>query len=555
MTQVGSNIDTGNLHGTTTPQSTEVSTADRASVLVEAYTSESEIATVDTEGLAEHSVRLSRQLNYQDDSLIDAVANQLSVSDRSAFYQGVTRQKETQSSLGYQVQEGAANTANWVAEQPGNFRTWHDQYKPEGLGGHLLDGVATIGVGVLDIAEFAGGVAKFAYDSSPAGSLVDNIENLTGTDLPNWLPSNIRGNATAQGALDTIGTMVENPSLIWDGLTEPYAKMWAEGRYGGLAGQVVADFGDILLGSKGAGKAGGALADLSRAGRLGNVDTLTDVLTAARRADTLAPDEFANIVDEMVSLKRADGSLDQVIDAARRSDTLGDTLAQGVFSRAELDDMVRNGTLGIDEVAAARVNDGTRYIDNLADETVETIDGLTVRRFDSLDDFNRAANAPAAERANQILEHGNYRWTTDDRGRVTSAEGTVDLTNHQRQTTDGVTTTTIGREGITGDIGFHLIGNQFNGPINRVNVVPGNGRPVDLPDGTHLSNLNQGRYASEFENRIRELASDPNNTVEIRIEPIYRRGNDTMRPDEFFTAYRVNGGDWVENSFMNRAGG
>jgi len=70
----------------------------------------------------------------------------------------------------------------------------------------------------------------------------------------------------------------------------------------------------------------------------------------------------------------------------------------------------------------------------------------------------------------------------------------------------------IGKEGAPSDVGFHLIGDRFNGPTNRLNVVAGNGKP--LADG--LPNLNQGAY-KRFENRVAHLASDPHNTVELRI--------------------------------------
>ena len=50
--------------------------------------------------------------------------------------------------------------------------------------------------------------------------------------------------------------------------------------------------------------------------------------------------------------------------------------------------------------------------------------------------------------------------------------------------------TKIGNEGLESDVGFHLIGDQFNGPINRLNVVQGNGKPID-----GLKNLNTSAYA------------------------------------------------------------
>jgi hypothetical protein len=157
-----------------------------------------------------------------------------------------------------------------------------------------------------------------------------------------------------------------------------------------------------------------------------------------------------------------------------------------------------------------------------------------------------AALKAAAERAapNTRYEFGNYSWTTDARGRTMEAEGQVELTPAGRDTT---LQSEIGKEGAPTDVGFHLIGDRFNGPTNRLNVVPGNGKPL----GDGLPNLNQGPYKA-FENQIAKLASDPHNTVELRIRPQYNASNLTSRPDEFNVAYRVNGSKWIEREFVNK---
>lgn len=265
------------------------------------------------------------------------------------------------------------------------------------------------------------------------------------------------------------------------------------------------------------------LGDLAKVGKLGKwSSTVSNVLEMAAKS----PD-FAKVVEPL--LRKVDDAIGAIPDSVMRNLPEGVQDALG-SARSKIDDF---NTRGDAPVSAA---------------------GRTTRQYDSLEDFNAVANGPAAARANQVLEFGNYRWTTDSLGRVESAEGVVDLTKHGRRT-NGVSTTDIGREGVDGDIGFHLIGDQFNGPINRVNVVPGNGTPIDLPDGTHVANLNQGRYASQFENPVRELAQNPNNAVEIRVESVYRGNNTSARPDEFIASYRVNGGDWVDSRFINRAGG
>jgi len=157
-----------------------------------------------------------------------------------------------------------------------------------------------------------------------------------------------------------------------------------------------------------------------------------------------------------------------------------------------------------------------------------------------------AAFKSAAEHAapDTTYQFGSYSWTTDAEGRTIQAEGTVELTPAGRDT---ALQEQIGKEGAPTDVGFHLIGDRFNGPTNRLNVVPGNGKP--LTDG--LPNLNQGAY-KRFENQVAHLAGEPNNTVEVRVQPHYDAGNLTNRPDGFAAAYRINGGDWIEREFVNK---
>jgi hypothetical protein len=80
-----------------------------------------------------------------------------------------------------------------------------------------------------------------------------------------------------------------------------------------------------------------------------------------------------------------------------------------------------------------------------------------------------------------------------------------------------------------GDVGFHLIGHQFGGPINPLNVVPGNGQPLPLAAGGRLTNINQGRYSSEFEAAVARLSRETGAPVPVRI--------------------------WHESTILNRAGG
>ena len=185
----------------------------------------------------------------------------------------------------------------------------------------------------------------------------------------------------------------------------------------------------------------------------------------------------------------------------------------------------------------------------VTDEVAPVAQGVN-RTFTNVEDFNRAANAAEP---NATYTYNGYTWKTDELGRVSSAEGEVQVAPlNGRAGTDGVSTVSIGKgaDAQTGDVGFHLIGDQFGGPTNELNVVPGNGVPAN-----GVANLNQGAYAS-WESSVKNLALDPaNSSVEMSVQPVYYEGNLTTRPDAFNASYRVNGGDWVRTVFRNRPGG
>lgn len=175
-------------------------------------------------------------------------------------------------------------------------------------------------------------------------------------------------------------------------------------------------------------------------------------------------------------------------------------------------------------------------------DTGRTVHGKKLLKFESFDDLNTAANAALP---NAIYEYGSLRWTTDAQGRVARAEGQVLLDAVGRN--DPALQRRIGNEGYATDVGFHLIADSFGGPTNRLNVVPGNGKP--LPDGT--KNLNTGAYAT-FERQIRQIKqAHPDLKIQMRVEALYDAGNTTSRPDAFIASYRAEGGKWIEYEFDN----
>ncbi len=182
---------------------------------------------------------------------------------------------------------------------------------------------------------------------------------------------------------------------------------------------------------------------------------------------------------------------------------------------------------------------------------------ITVRTFNNIDDFNRAAQNPVR---NTRYEYGGYAWTTDSHGRVAEIEGmaTPSSGTSRYRTPGTMSQADLGKVpgSQPGDVGFHLIGHQFGGPINPLNVVPGNGQPVALAAGGRLTNINQGRYSSQFEAAVAQLSRETGAPVPVRISVSYGAGNTTVRPDAFIARYQRPDGRWAElPPIFNRAGG
>jgi LysM repeat protein len=165
---------------------------------------------------------------------------------------------------------------------------------------------------------------------------------------------------------------------------------------------------------------------------------------------------------------------------------------------------------------------------------------LRTHTFNNLDDFNAAANSAMP---NSRYQYGRYTWTTDANGRVAQVEGELTLNPHGR--VGQSLQTQIGNEGMDSDVGFHLIGDQFDGPINRLNVVQGNGKPVN-----GMRNLNTGAYAQLERMWRQELQAG--NTVNVRINTSYNSTG--VRPDSFTVWYQIGNNRPRTATLLNQAG-
>lgn len=362
----------------------------------------------------------------------------------------------------------------------------------EGAGLAVYD----MGKGVVQLADGAGKLVnplewathgeRNLQRVETVGKAAVALENLTNPAA--WL-TDTQGNAGTAKAL-------------WDGVTGGYQDAARQGDWSKFIGRGVVDVGSLFVG---VGEANAALKGA----------------------------EGANAVARLGEGANAAG---KIADGARALDASGDA-AKGASAATDAARAAREAD------AAQATTRGSADIDALLAkaDSGKTIGGRKLFDFDSADDFNLAANAA---QPNSVYQFGDFRWTTDAQGRVMRAEGKVELAPAGRN--DPKLQTAIGNEGRDTDVGFHLIADRFGGQTNRLNVVPGNGKPI----GDGLPNLNNGAY-KRFENQIAELRAQGHD-VEIRVSPQYNAGNLGNRPDRFVAEYRTDGGRWVTHKFPNK---
>lgn len=127
---------------------------------------------------------------------------------------------------------------------------------------------------------------------------------------------------------------------------------------------------------------------------------------------------------------------------------------------------------------------------------------------------------------NNRYELNGYKYETDDKGRIISAEGKLQVKNHEGRRTIEPSKHDIGKgdERETDDRG-HLVGDRFNGSEKIGNFV------------SQDSNINQKDFA-KLENK---LAAEVNlgKDVRAKVEPIY--DGDSNRPAAISYTYSIDG--------------
>jgi predicted ribonuclease toxin of YeeF-YezG toxin-antitoxin module len=103
---------------------------------------------------------------------------------------------------------------------------------------------------------------------------------------------------------------------------------------------------------------------------------------------------------------------------------------------------------------------------------------------------------------------GGHLYKTDEKGRITSVEGSLDLGSGKR---NNYAQRIAGREDrLPDDQGGHLIASIFKGSGHLDNLVPMN------------ANLNMGEWKKLEISWAKALDSNPPKTVDVKITPVYK---------------------------------
>lgn len=119
-----------------------------------------------------------------------------------------------------------------------------------------------------------------------------------------------------------------------------------------------------------------------------------------------------------------------------------------------------------------------------------------------------------------------------------SVQSTVELKDLDTTSRNYYQQCKIGKCGIDGDEGGHLIATKLGGPGEAVNLVPQN------------FNLNRGKWRSM--EREWGIAASEGKKVEIDIQLKYT--GDNIRPNRFIVIYKIDGVEYTK-PFINQPGG
>lgn len=178
------------------------------------------------------------------------------------------------------------------------------------------------------------------------------------------------------------------------------------------------------------------------------------------------------------------------------------------------------------EMSVKEMNEAVRDKFNKAAEAGKNEDGGNIKLKDIDDNGNKFREGDNLL-PNTEFEVNGYKYKTDDQGRVVSAEGKLQVKDHEERGTIKESRSAVGKGEMrdTDDRG-HLIADRFNGSGGLENLVP-----MDY-------DLNRRGDYWKMENTLAEAVQD-GAKVEFKVEPIYEKNS--YRPTEFRVTYSIDG--------------
>ena len=358
---------------------------------------------------------------------------------------------------------------------------------------------------VMGVVSLAGKTLQYGADTSQLGWAGDRLRGITGK-MPGWIdaviPSAERG-ASSTAALKAMGSGISNYlstksvaeiagdikgaiGNAWDGLKADHAKAAAQGPeaearwWGQTLGRVGFEVGATFI---------------PVAGQAGKVSA------GARMVDAAA--DGARVLDKV-----ADGArvVDKAADGVRAGEKVADDIPLG-----------------------AKAPEPQRFPDP------EPPRQRIVMDAGKKGDWPKELNARNLEPNADYVING-YKFATDVQGRVVSVEGKLDLKVAER---NGYQQKISGRDDrLPDDQGGHLIASIFNGPGDRLNLVPMNG------------NFNMGAWRN-LEDKLAAALKD-GRKVEVKIDVVYP--DSSGRPSQFVVTSQIDGIQ-SRQIFSNIAGG
>lgn len=126
---------------------------------------------------------------------------------------------------------------------------------------------------------------------------------------------------------------------------------------------------------------------------------------------------------------------------------------------------------------------------------------------------------------NNSYEINGYKYATDEKGRIVSAEGKLHLREDDYERNMEDVRNKEGQDYKSGDERGHVIGHQFGGSDRLENLVPMDAK------------LNHGDFFS-LEKKLADAVWEKAD-VRLKVEPVYK--DDSTRPSEFRVSYSIDG--------------